>query len=367
VLGKYGIRTLVAEQKRYPVDKACGEGVMPVGVAHLKALGVRVEEDLRFDFRGIRYFSEDGRSASGDFREGPGWGIDRKVFSQALLQRAAAFPVVELCSNATGRLLGRESGRILAQMGDRRVSARLVIGADGINSHVRRWANLEQEVGRSLRWGARQHFQISPWSEYVEVYWGPGVEAYVTPVSADAVGIAFLWRRGGYKNIAGGSGLIPSLLAAFPTLQARLKDVPRRDEALAVGPLQRSTKAVIDDQIVLMGDAGGYLDAITGEGISLALAQAAALEETLVPLFHDSQAIFGTADLEAYAAVHRRIVAPYYVITGAVLWLGQHPGLVGPFLGLLRKYPALFQTLLSANMGILPRLPWRRRVATRAT
>lgn len=356
VCGRHGLRTMLCEKRSLPADKACGEGVMPTGVASLKRLGVHIER--YFPFEGIRYFSPKGETASAAFREGVGWGIPRLELSRALLQRAMEVDCLEIRTEVRARLVGvfgrGEHKRLVVDVGKDRIRTRLVVGADGLNSAVRRWAGLQGSKGVHQRWGARQHFQVTPWSREVEVYWNNGLEAYITPCGENLVGVAFLWDRTRHPQLAGGDRLIPTLLKAFPVLTERIRNAPVTDSTLAIGPLQRNAIRPVVEGVLLIGDAAGYLDALTGEGISLALAQAAALEETVAPVLLAQKGMLSQPDLSAYEQAYRGIVRPYYRMTHFALWLSHHPILSEQVIRLLGRQTALFQSLLSANMGLIP-------------
>src|SRR5262249_42009145 len=152
------------------------------------------------------------------------------------------------------------------------------------------------------RFGVRRHFSISPWSDCVEVHWGPSCEAYVTPVSGDKVGIAMLWsgRKAGFD----------ALLESFPALKERVRGAPVASHDRGTGPLHQSVRAVPQGRLALVGDAAGYLDAITGEGLAVTLHESAALVAALL-----------AGDLSRYVAAHRRISRLPDFMTSLVLGL----------------------------------------------
>jgi flavin-dependent dehydrogenase len=360
VCGRRGLRTLLCEKRSLPANKACGEGVMPTGVAYLERLGVRpfLRDGGYFPFEGICYVSPKGRTASAVFQEGPGWGIPRLELSRALLQRAMEVDCLEIrtevqATPVPGEARG-EQDKLWVKVGSDCIGTKLLVGADGLNSTVRRWAALQRSKGAYQRWGTRQHFQIAPWSRNVEVYLNDGLEAYITPCGENLVGVAFLWDRKRHPRLPGGDRLIPALLEAFPALQRRLQNAPVSDTALAVGPLQRNAIRPVMDGVLLIGDAAGYLDALTGEGISMAFAQALALEETVVPILRERNGMLSRHDLSAYERAYRAIVRPYYQMTHVVLWLSRHPVFSEQAVRLLGHEPALLQSMLSANMGLIP-------------
>jgi menaquinone-9 beta-reductase len=351
---------MLCEKRSLPVDKACGEGVMPTGVIYLERLGVKrhLRDRGHFPFEGISYVSPKGRTASAAFQEGLGWGIPRLELSRALLQRAREVECLEIRMEVQAEPIQvDERGEhhwLWVKVGADCIRTKLLVGADGLNSTVRRWAGLQGSMGAYQRWGARQHFQIAPWSRNVEVHLSDSLEAYITPCGENLVGVAFLWDRKRHPHLPGGDKLIPSMLEAFPVLRERLRNVATIDGALAIGPLQRIATHPTADGVLLIGDAAGYLDALTGEGISMAFAQALALEETVVPILYEWKGMLSRQDLSAYERVYRSIVRPYYQMTHFVLWLSRHPILSEQLVRFLGRETALFQSLLSANMGLLP-------------
>jgi flavin-dependent dehydrogenase len=118
----------------------------------------------------------------------------------------------------------------------------------------------------------RRHFRLTPWTDVVEVHWGPTAEAYVTPVADGLVGVALLGPpRTDFTTT----------LASFPELAAHLADAEPDAPVRGAGPLLQRTSARTRGRVRLIGDASGYVDALTGEGLRVGLAQAAAAVATL--------------------------------------------------------------------------------------
>ena len=355
VLGQAGLSVLLCERRQFPIDKVCGEGLMPTGVAHLQQLGV-CDVD-HFPFAGVRYLIPGGPCAQAPFREGPGWGIRRTALSAALHARVQRLQTVCILPGTSAAPQDRDEKGVRVRVGEQNVCARLLVCADGLHSPLRRWAGLQAHANGSLRrhwrWGARRHFALAPWSDCVEVYWsGRGVEAYVTPVGPCQVGVAFLWHRDRYKALRGGAALIPSLLAAFPALQERLQGATPLSDGRAVGPLQQRVRAASAPGLLLIGDAAGYLDAITGEGLSLAFAQAHALKDTVIPDLQSATGIVPRQALAAYDSACRRLNRSGLQLTELALLLSRYPALCRHAIRALQHDPTLFQHLLSANMGL---------------
>jgi menaquinone-9 beta-reductase len=336
-----GMSARVVERSRPPIDKACGEGLMPDAVARLGELGVELAPGDGWRFRGIRYL--DGETvAEGLFPRAGGLGVRRLRLHRAMVRRAAELGV-ELCWGVTvhGLAPGEPAAKLLAAgartdgAGLEVAAARWVIGADGLRSRVRRWAGLEGPPARPRRFGVRRHFACRPWSDMVEVHWGPGCEAYVTPVGPDEVGVAMLW--------SGGKARFDDLLANFPALAARLDGAPAASRDRGAGPLLQRPRGVCRGNVALVGDASGYVDAITGEGLAVALHQSAALIEAL-----------RAGDLAGYASRHRRIGRLPDNMTSLLLAVERRPWLRRRMVRALAAEPALFSRLLGIHARALP-------------
>lgn len=352
-LAEAGVKTLLVERQRWPVDKPCGEGLMPTGWADLAALGVAdlIPPAQQHPIVGIRYLLANGTTAEANFAPGPGRGLRRTVLSEALHARALRLPLLTLRDSIAATPLRTSDEGVIVQVGEEETRVKLLIGADGLNSKVRAWAGLDAGYGKRTRYGARQHFEVRPWTHHVEIHWQPGAEAYVTPASDTQVGVAFLWEKGRCDPDSG-ARLFPSLLQHFPRLAEKLGGTVPSSQVMAVGPFHRKTHDVIADGVLLLGDASGYLDAITGEGLSLSLAQARSLAETIAPVLCRSEGRVPVRDLRAYARAHRRISRSYYRMTRMALQVGRSTLLADRAVRALQREPRFFQHLLSANMGL---------------
>jgi len=288
-----GLSVIVVEQRAGSVDKACGEGLMPGALPLLARLGV---DPIGMPLRGVSYRSG-SRHADYRFRAGDGRGVRRLALHDALSARADAlgvsrqeWKVTSVHQDATGVTAAGLRGSWL-------------LAADGLHSGVRRSVGLEGRARGIRRFGIRQHFAIAPWTDLIEVYWSPTVEAYVTPVSDDVVGVALLGPRG--TSFA-------DSLAGIPDLRDRLSDASAASSLRGAGPLrQRATRPSLG-RVLLVGDASGYVDAITGEGLRLGFAQARA-------------AVASLTGGPAYDASWRRITRDFRVLTNGLVRAAGSP------------------------------------------
>jgi flavin-dependent dehydrogenase len=254
----HGLTVAIIEPRSPAIDKACGEGLMPGALPALARLGV---DPAGHPLRGVSYRSGSTR-VDHLFAGAPGRGVRRTTLHTALSARAAELGV-ELVSRRVDSLEQDAAGVTAAG-----IRSRYLIGADGLHSTVRRLTRLEYPVAeRPRRFGLRRHYRMPPEGDLIEVYWAGTVEAYVTPVGDDLVGIAMLGRQGTNFEAA---------LAEIPELAARVAGREPASDLRGAGPFRQRTVRRSLGRVMLVGDASGYVDAITGEGIRVGLAQARA-------------------------------------------------------------------------------------------
>jgi flavin-dependent dehydrogenase len=253
-----GLSVIVLEARDGDGDKACGEGLMPSAVAALQQWGV---DPPGYDVTGITY-RRGPRAVTGTFAEGPGRGVRRTALVAALRARVHDLGVV-VRQERVGALTQRPTSVIAGS-----VSARYVAVADGLHSPLRRSLGLEGPRRGSARYGQRRHYACSPWGDTVEVTWADDCEAYVTPVGPGEIGVAVLSsRRARYDD----------LMSRFPLLRERLGGASPTSRVRGAGPLRQSSTARVCGRALLVGDAAGYVDALTGEGLAVGFASAQAL------------------------------------------------------------------------------------------
>lgn len=325
-----GMKVVLLERGVLPRDKPCGEGLMPEGVRLLGAMGVSVMRS--HPIHGIRYLDETNCVADARFTSAMGLGIRRVELSRAMLQRARSLGVRVQERSRVSSIRNERAG-VVAEAGHASFEAPLLVAADGLHSPLRRASGLEiSGLGRArrARYGFRRHYRIAPWTSYVEVYWARGAEAYVTPVGPDEVGVALLWHEP--------ASSFEAMLRRFPALDARLRGAPVTTATKGSGPLRRGARRVHAGRLVLVGDAAGYLDAITGEGVALGFQSARAL----VVAITSGQGFAG------YESAYRRLRRRHVVMTEAALLLAQHPWLRRRVIRALSRHPSVFRRLLLA-------------------
>lgn len=350
LLARAGLSVELHDRARFPREKVCGEGLMPAGVAVLRRLGVAVEGR---PFRGVRYHSGDV-SAAGEFPRvdgalAMGLGVRRHRLDHALWQAASAQAAVQTieASKVEGVILeaGRVAGLRTAH-GERR--ARLVIAADGVHSRIREQLGLDGGVG-SDRSGLRRHFRlaegIAP-SEWVDVYLCSGYEVYVTPVGRREIQVAVLGPKGASKDDYARAAV------GHPDLARLLEGAEPSSDLAGMYPLAGSARRGFAPGCVLLGDAAGFLDPVTGGGMTQALMSAELLAAQLDTGFPPTE-----ADLERFDRDRRKMLSDYRRLTSFVLGVARRPALAMQMVRLLRAWPALFSHAIGVSGGVRKLIP----------
>jgi len=255
-----GLDVVVIEPRATPIDKPCGQGIMPAGVRMLRDLGV---EPDGAEIPGITYVSGP-RRVTAPFRRGSGLGVRRTELHRALAAAADAVGVRVIRSAATGFVSDPSHVTVQVRSGEE-VRGAYLVGADGLHSKVRRWVSPRVMSPRGLRrFGFVTHVAEPVTAGEVEVHWAPSGEVYLTPLAGGETGVAVLTRTGTAPR---------DVLDELPALR-RL--VAEGADFSGAGPFLQVPTRHVRRRVLLVGDAAGYVDALTGEGLTVGFAQAAA-------------------------------------------------------------------------------------------
>ena len=326
-----GFDVVLADRAQPPIDKACGEGLMPDALAALRRIGVDLGSGHGSPFRGIRFLDEK-LEAEASFPSGSsGLGVRRTELHRVMVDRAKDVGIVALWGK---NIEGLDPTGVVID--GRTICSRWIIGADGFHSRVRQWVGLAPPVWNGVRRvGLRQHYRIRPWTDFVEVYWRNDGQAYVTPVGVNEVCVAIVSTKERRAS---------DLTDLFPALASHLSG------AELVGPVRGGIsmsarlRSVVSGRIALVGDASGSVDAVTGEGLGLAFRQANFLAAALA-----------AGDLKRYDTSHRRMGRMPRSIARTLLLLDRNDSLRRMAFRKLAAYPRVFSALLAVHVGALRR------------
>jgi len=321
-----GFRVTLADGAQPPIDKSCGEGLMPDSLPALEQLGINFSAQDCYPFLGVR-FSAAGLTADAPFPSRCGLGVRRTTLHRLLSERAAILGVDLLWGTP---VTGIASGHVC--VGNRWVGTKWIIGADGANSRVRRWANLDTCTQKNFRYAFRRHYRIAPWTDHMELYWSPRGQAYVAHVTDREAIVGLMSRDPQFRA--------DEALCGFPELNTRLQGAEVISVERGALSVTRRLERVYRDNVVLIGDASGTVDPITAEGLGLSFRQALVLAEGL-----------NSGDLPRYQAAHRRMSFRPLLMAGLMLTLDGRARLQRRTLQIFRKRPELFRTLLALHVG----------------
>ncbi len=324
---KKGFSVTLADGAEPPIDKPCGEGLMPETQAALRELGIVLDAGEGCEFRGIHFIHTDKRFAA-HFPEGHGIGLRRPIL-HAMLVAAAEKSGVQLLWKTPVSGISPEGVQLRSDF----VPARWIVGADGGGSRVRRWSGLETIARRTQRFATRRHYRVQPWSDFMEIYWANGAQAYVTPIGREEVCIVVMAEKLEDANFT-------KVLQELPELRERLNGAELASRERGAITVMYRLKNMARGNVALVGDASGGVDAITGEGLRLAFRQSLALA-----------AAIEANDMQAYEEAHRELARRPMRMGKLMLLLGRNETLRKRSFGALASKPQLFEDLLAVHVG----------------
>jgi menaquinone-9 beta-reductase len=351
MLGRKGFNVELFDRARFPREKPCGEGLMPGGIAILDRLGL-AEQIGGAPFNGVRYHFN-GRFAVGQIPKVAGFphtgkGQRRNVLDNVVLSTAALTPGVRVHTDTRIEAPIVEEGRVVGLIVEgQKIRAPLVVAADGTHSSIREKLGLSGALGRN-RFGVRAHFRLAkrsvqePW---VDILVGAGHEVYVTPLPNNEVTVALL-----AEAASCGENCKTDLLRrcqAFPMLASRLEGAEQVSVAIGASPLSGSARSGVARGVVLLGDAAGFVDPVTGGGMTQALMTA-----ELLAGYISSNQPGDDKWLWSFERERRHMLRDYHFLTQAVLRFSGKPRVTHAVLSVLQRWPSLLSRGIAVSGGI---------------
>lgn len=278
-LARNGYDVAVVEHRAFPRIKVCGEYLNAGALDELDALGCAERARAGRAVEAVRLHAG-GRTLELPLPR-PGRSVPRAELD-AELQRAAVAAGAQLVA---GRLIAlRVSGggtvaAVRTSAGETLdIAARMTVGADGSGSAAARFARLSRPSARRRRFAVGGHYGGFPALDpVVEMYVEPDRYLAINPLDAHTANV---------MCVVSESRLAQSLAATPREVGAARLQGGR----VAFGPLDHRVRAVARGGIALVGDAAGFLDPFTGQGVYLALRGARLLADAVA-----------ASDLRAYA------------------------------------------------------------------
>jgi flavin-dependent dehydrogenase len=326
-LARRGLRVALVDRARFPRAKACGEGLLPHGVEALRQMGVEASGAA---VRGIRFISPSGVRAEAEFPAGPGLVVRRERFDAQLFRLAAETPGVTAFEET---LYDAD-----------RFPARWVVGADGLRSQFHRRPEFSASPPAPRRIGLSTHVRgLEIDRDWVEVLIHQAGEIYLAPSEGDEAMLACLFRATSLPGGASNAERVLRTLSSLEVLRGRGRGVSLSTPVLGVAPLGLRVAAVASGNTVLVGDASGAPDPVTGEGMSLAILSARAAAEAI-----------SKGRTEEYERERWRLGAGSDWLGRWMLRATRHPAIADRVVSSLRERPKSFAKLLEISSGRRP-------------
>lgn len=283
-LARRGMRVALIDKARFPRVKPCAEYANPEAMRVLERLGLldAVRDAGAAVFPGMRVISPGGERMALDFTSDAGrhaLGISRYVLDQIAVDHCRALGV-EMIEGARVREVSLHDGRVAGVRASRGgktldVTARIVVGADGHHSAVARLLELDRPVRWPRRIGLAAHldgFVLDGGMGEMHVALDGSGYCGIAPQEGGRVNAAMVVEMASFEGRRGSvEAFFDAALHAYPAMRDRMSTATRVTPVRGVGPLARRVRRVYGNGFVLVGDAAGFFDPFTGEGIYDAL------------------------------------------------------------------------------------------------
>ena len=367
LLGRAGLSVELYEAKKFPREKPCGEGIMPAGVAVLERHGLRAAVGGRplasVRYHGFGLTAEAGFPLRADGSAPVVLGQRRWALDQTLLTTARTTPGVRVFEEAPVEGAAVEGGRAIGLRvgGDLRRGG-LVVGADGLESPVRRSLDLESRGREDRRVGVRMHYRLAAGRSEpsrLEIFVGRGYELYAAPLPYNELLLAAL----GDWDALGSSAreAMDRWIGEQPRLREWLDGATPLTRLAGRAPVTRRARAGYAPGAVLLGDAARATDPLTAGGIAHALVTAERLAAVIPRALAEGDAPIAFFDRE-----RRRLLRAHDWLTRALVFLVDRPLLARATMRGMRATPRLMSALLGIGGGVAIQPPAPARASVTA-
>jgi len=358
LLARAGVRVLLLDRQEFPRPKPCGDCLSAAGTAVLGRLGV-LDSVLALPharLRGWRIVSPDGaefRTCFSDIPAADAVAIERRVLDAALVRGAiAAGADYRAPAHVTslGRAAdGRVTGVVLRDGSSHRAS--LVIGADGLRSVVASRLGAVTRTPRLRKLSLTFHLpEAIPTDGFGEMHVAAGCCVGLSPVGAARTNITVVIDARGRERIgpADACGLARAVIASMPALRGRIpRDLLAATPYLASGPFDRPVRHCVFDGAALVGDAAGYYDPFTGQGIFQALIGAELLVRTALSTLAAGDT--SAAALEPYSAQRAAALRGSRLVQEVLEAVLSRPALASRTIARIRRAAPFASALLAVT------------------
>ena len=342
-----GHRVIVFDKQTFPRDKPCGEGLMPSGRPPLRELGL--EDDVVSGgappLRGVQFGLPEQPPAEVPFPEQggeqAGLGIRRLAFDARLAEALSRDSQIQFCPLTEARDVSTGTDGlpiVVTTAGE--VRARFVAVADGLRSALRHRFRWTVGPRPPHRYGIVAHWMLdAPVDPWVRITFDRGLEVYEGPVAGNQRMVGLLCYQDRMREFGG--RLETRYREIVHALRPELRNADMIGPVSAVGPFWYQASTVAQDRIFLVGDASGFTDPITAEGIAAGLRQARAFAAALDRRQPERE----------YRLAHRRLTHDPRRVASLLLRLSRTPALVERGIRSHQRAPQTLVTLLGIGFG----------------